>query len=74
MFYKFALSSKLACRNTNAEIKKFFFQVGRQYELENEEELKDKLDFQVVKHFESVLGKLVKVLLLAVNGMKSANL
>ena len=50
-------------------------QVGRQYELENEEELKDKLDFQVVKHFESVLGKLVEVsLLLKVNGMKFSNL
>lgn len=35
--------------------KELFEQVGRQYELENEEELKDKLDFQVVKHFESVL-------------------
>lgn len=35
--------------------KDLFDQVGKQYELENEEDFKDKLDFHVVKHFESFL-------------------
>eukprot|EP00112_Aurelia_sp_Birch-Aquarium-sp1_P015656 Seg3494.1 transcript_id=Seg3494.1/GoldUCD/mRNA.D3Y31 product="Dynein assembly factor 5 axonemal" protein_id=Seg3494.1/GoldUCD/D3Y31 len=35
--------------------KDLFNQVGRQYEAENEDDLKDKLDFHVVKHFESYL-------------------